>query len=252
MKIQQIRNATLKVDYKEITFLIDPWLEDKGTGMCAPTVREDLAGVKSPMDDLPFAPRQVLEGVDYCLVTHVHPDHFTAHYLPKDIKIIAQNPRDKQKLADMGFTQAVAIEGDSMEINGITIIKAPAVHGDNRDIARAMGAVSGYILTGEEKSLYISGDTVFYGKVAETIKKYTPDVIAVNCCEATTPKGRLIMNLADVESVCRTAGENCAVIATHLDSVNHSLVFREDVRKFAREKGFTNLLVPENGESLSF
>lgn len=29
MRIQQIRNATLKIEYGDVTFLIDPWLQDK-------------------------------------------------------------------------------------------------------------------------------------------------------------------------------------------------------------------------------
>ena len=35
MRIQQIRNATLKIEYGDVTFLIDPWLQDKGCGFSA-------------------------------------------------------------------------------------------------------------------------------------------------------------------------------------------------------------------------
>jgi L-ascorbate metabolism protein UlaG (beta-lactamase superfamily) len=40
MIIQQIRNATLKIEYGGNTFLIDPWLQDQGTGFSARAVRQ--------------------------------------------------------------------------------------------------------------------------------------------------------------------------------------------------------------------
>ena len=32
MRIRQIRNATLKIEYADQTILLDPWLQDQGTG----------------------------------------------------------------------------------------------------------------------------------------------------------------------------------------------------------------------------
>ena len=82
MKIQQIRNATMKINYGGITFLLDPWLQDKGTGFSAKAVRKEMVGIKTPINDLPITPDEILSGVDHCLVTHIHPDHFTSDYLP--------------------------------------------------------------------------------------------------------------------------------------------------------------------------
>lgn len=50
MKIQQIRNATLKITYGDTVFLLDPWLQDKGTGFSAPTVNPEMSGLKGPFD----------------------------------------------------------------------------------------------------------------------------------------------------------------------------------------------------------
>ncbi len=86
-----------------------------------------------------------------------------------------------------------------------------------------MGKVSGYIITGEEKDIYIAGDTIYFEGVENTIKKYQPDVIILNCCEATLPEGRIIMNLNDIKTFCMKAPES-TVIASHLDSVNHALL----------------------------
>ena len=45
MVIQQIRNATLKIEYGSNTFLIDPWLQDQGTGFSAKAVRPEMQGI---------------------------------------------------------------------------------------------------------------------------------------------------------------------------------------------------------------
>lgn len=247
MNIQQIRNATLKITYGGTVFLLDPWLQDRGTGFSAPTVKPEMSGLRGPLDELPMSPAEVLNGVDYCLVTHIHPDHFTEDYLPKDIKILVQNDADLKRAEALGFENVSVIADTGMKIGNVMIVKTPAVHGDSEQIAAIMGEVSGYLLTGEEKSLYIAGDTVFYTGVEETLNRYAPDVILLNCCEATVPKGRLIMNLQDVESVCKLC-PNATVIATHMDSVNHALLSSNDVRQFAISKNLTQIIVPRNGE----
>lgn len=247
MKIQQIRNATLKIKYSDQTILLDPWLQDKGTGFSADVVRAEMAGVHSPMNDLPMTPGEVLAGVDLCLVTHIHPDHFTLDYLPKTMKIVVQNREDLREAETMGFENVVCFEGDTLRLGSVTVTKVPAVHGDNEETVEMMGRGSGYVLRGEGRRLYIAGDTVYCSTVEQALEKYQPEVIALNCCEATMPVGRLIMNLSDVEAVCNKAPK-ALVIATHLDSVNHALLTSDDVRDFARTHGLAQICVPENGE----
>ncbi|MCI8333740.1 MAG: MBL fold metallo-hydrolase [Lachnospiraceae bacterium] len=146
-----------------------------------------------------------------------------------------------------GFENVSVIADIGTQTGITTIIKTPSVHGDNEQVVMRMGETSGYLLTGEEKSLYIAGDTVFFKGVAETLNRFTPDVIILNCCEATTPDGRLIMDLHDVESVCNICPE-ATVIATHLDSVNHALLTSEDIRQFVIDNNLKQLVVPHNGE----
>ena len=98
-----------------------------------------------------------------------------------------------------------------------------------------------------KKWFWLDGDTVYFDGMAQTIDTYHPDVIVLNCCEATMPMGRLIMNLNDVEIICKKA-PNATIIATHLDSVNHALLSSDDVRAFAARKKLTQLHVPANGE----
>ena len=236
MKIQQIRNATLKIQYSSITILLDPWLQDRGTGPSFTLVRGKMIGMKNPLNDLPLPPNKIL-----------HPDHFTADYLPQDIPVMVQNEEDKELVTGMGFSCVTAFEGPELHMGGITITKVPARHGDNLETVAYLGESSGYVLQGEDKTLYLAGDTVYFDGMAQTIDTYHPDVIVLNCCEATMPMGRLIMNLNDVEIICKKA-PNATIIATHLDSVNHALLSSDDVRAFAARKKLTQLHVPANGE----
>ena len=80
MKIQQIRNAMLRIRYAGKTFLTDPWLAPRGSMgtfrdhpmfRCRPE-QLDLA---MPLCDLPMPVADILAGVDAYIVTHVHPDH---------------------------------------------------------------------------------------------------------------------------------------------------------------------------------
>lgn len=167
MKIQQIRSATLKIHYSDQTILLDPWLQDQGTGFSASTVRQEMNGVRSPMNALPMTPDEILAGVDFCLVTHIHPDHFTSDYLPEEMKIIVQNEDDRQEAKSMGFEDVSAFERDTMDIGSVTITKVPAIHGDNEELVTRMGIGSGYILNGENKTLYIAGDTVYCNTIEE-------------------------------------------------------------------------------------
>lgn len=143
MKIRQIRNATLKIHYGDQTILLDPWLQDKGIGFSADVVRAEMAGVRNPMNDLPMTPEEVLAGVDFCLVTHIHPDHFTPDYLPKTMKIVVQNEEDLHEVGSMGFENVAAFEGDTLCFGSVTVTKAPAVHGDNEETVNMMGCGSG-------------------------------------------------------------------------------------------------------------
>ena len=250
MIIQQIRNATLKIEYGSITFLIDPWLQDQGTGFSAKAVKSEMQGIKCPMNALHDSPEKILRDIDYCLVTHLHFDHFSADYLPRNLRIIAQNHEDTEKIREMGFENAAAFESELLNIGGVVLHKTKAIHGDSDQVVEKMGEVCGYVFEAPgEKCLYLAADTIYCPEVEQTIKKYHPETIILNCCEATTPLGRLIMNLSDIEKVCQAAPQSI-VIASHLESVNHALLTRKDIIAFANERNLSGIRVPEDGESI--
>ena len=111
----------------------------------------------------------------------------------------------------------------------------------------------GVILKSEnEKTLYIAGDTIWCGEVKEALNEFKPDIIVVNACAATLLNGeRIIMNIEDVKNVLDYT-KGAKVIASHLDTVSHLSVTREDLNEFKTKNNIDNLLIPNNGETLQF
>ena len=145
MIIQQIRNATLKIKYACISFLLDPWLQDQGTGFSVKAVKPNMQGIKCPINALPDTPENILSGIDYCLVTHLHFDHFSRDYLPEDLRIIAQNNKDAEQLRQMGFKETSSFDSDTLTIGSVVIHKTKAIHSDSDEVVEKMGDVCGYV-----------------------------------------------------------------------------------------------------------
>lgn len=70
MKLQLLRNATLKLDYAGSMILIDPDFGPKHS-------RPSFTGRSpNPMTELPVATGDILAGVEIVIVSHLHADHF--------------------------------------------------------------------------------------------------------------------------------------------------------------------------------
>ena len=64
--------------------------------------------------------------------------------------------------------------------------------------------------------------------------------------------GRLIMDDADVESVCRAA-PNATVIASHMDTVAHASLTRKTLRATLERRGLAGrVLMPDDGKECVF
>ena len=104
----------------------------------------------------------------------------------------------------------------------------------------------------DEKTLYIAGDTIWCEEVKDVLGKYKPEVIVVNACAATLLNGeRIIMNIEDVKNVL-DAAPDATVIASHMDTVSHLSVTRNDLKEFKNKNNIDNLLIPEDGEVIDF
>lgn len=253
MNIKQIRNATVVVEYADKKFLIDPMLAEKGTYPPFPnTIRQDQ---RNPIVSLPISVEQIIN-VDAVILTHLHLDHFdeaAQKILPKNIKMFVQNEEDAKEVKNVGF-QDVEVLQEGTVFEGIQLLKTKGEHGRGEETLKAMGKVCGVVFKHQnEETLYVAGDTVWYGAVQDEIDQHKPEIIVVNGGDNQIIKlGSLIMGKDDIYEVYKAA-PNAKIIAVHMEAVNHWGLSREELKTFIYEKGMSShVLVPDDGESYTF
>jgi L-ascorbate metabolism protein UlaG (beta-lactamase superfamily) len=222
MKLQLLRNATLKLDYAGTTILIDPDFGPKHS-------RPSFTGRSpNPMVDLPVSPNEILEGVELVIVSHLHADHFdkvAQGLVPKHLPLICQ-PGDEDTIRSFGFT-------DVMPLND--------------------GHVMGLTIEAEsEPSIYWAGDTILYPPVRETIVTTDPDIIVTHSCGAKWDDLLIVMDAEQTIEACRIAPEHTRIVATHMEALDHATVSRDDLQAYANAHDVAKhkLLIPSDGELL--
>lgn len=229
MDYQHIRNATGKINYAGTTFLVDPYLADKGTypGFEG-TVNSQL---RNPLIDMTMSKEDVLKGVQAVIVTHTHPDHWdevAQKEMPKDLPIFVQNAGNATIIRNQGFKD-VRVMGDATEFNGVKLTRIKSgQHGTNAmyavpQMAELLDDAMGFIMQGNgEKTAYVVGDTIWNKGVDDTLAQFKPDVIVMNTCFAQTIpfKGQgIIMGTEDVSHM-RQAMPKADIVTVHMDAVN--------------------------------
>jgi len=249
MEIQLIRSATLRIEYAQRRFLIDPYLAAKHSG------RSFSGKSPNPLVDLPCSPQDVIAGIEMALISHLHADHFdrTAQdLLPKENPILCQ-PQDKHRIEAKGFQRVIPV-AETMTWQGMTITPTPCQHGSG-DVLTEMGQASGFIFQAEqEPTVYWAGDTVWSEAVADIIARTQPRIIITHSCGAVWGEHVLIlMDAAQTVAVCRAAPDS-VVIATHMDALDHATVSRDALRAYAEAHGIgaERLLIPADGETMRF
>ena len=247
MKIQLIRNATLKVWYGEKVLLIDPMLCNKGAF-------DPFAGLaRNPTIELPIDVSKITKDIDAVLVTHVHPDHFdpvAIEIIPKDTPLFYQ-PFDSESMAKTGFKNNTAIE-ENIQWNGITIVRTGGKHGTG-PLLEQLGEVSGFVLKSEtEPTLYIVGDSIWNQEVEEAIEKHQPDIIITNSGGALIPgfeDAPILMTEKQTIELANKASK-AKIIAVHMEALDHCMTTRTSLRTYADLQNIHSdrLLIPTDGE----
>ena len=238
MNIQQIRSATIIINYADKRFLVDPMFAPKDA--FPPIIDCFTPDLKWPLVDLPFSVEEILQNIDAVIMTHFHFDHFdeyAVNALNKDIKFFVQSQKDLEIIKSYGFKNLEIITEQGIDYKNIKLYKTNCQHG-KREILKplcesigmpydAMGVIFKFE---KEKTLYIAGDTIWCSEVSEAIENFNPEIIVINACAATVLNGeRLIMNIDDVKEVLQNA-PNATVIGSHMDTVSHLSVTKNDLR----------------------
>lgn len=260
MTLQQIRNATIKLEYAGTTFLVDPMLARKGA---YPGFEGTYnSHLRNPLVELPLPVSEVLEA-DAIIVTHTHPDHWDEAAkagVPKDMPIFAQDEEDAASIRKDGFSDVRVLSANT-EFKGTRLTKTVAQHGTDQmyampPLARILGKSTGVVFSHPGyKTTYVAGDTIWTGAVEDAIKQHQPDVIVLNTGYAriTGVEGSIIMGKDDLWRAYHLAPK-AKIIGSHMESVNHMTQSRKDLRDFIAEKAMDpqRVLVPADGESYRF
>jgi L-ascorbate metabolism protein UlaG (beta-lactamase superfamily) len=224
--VRLIRNGTLLLETSLGRILVDPMLRAAGT---TPPIENTPNPKRNPLVELPIPAEEVVRGVDLCIVTHLHRDHFD-DLLPHDVPILTQ-PESVDELRGRGYTD-VATEQPR-------IAMTRGRHGRDETTIAALGPVSGWVVDG----IYVAGDTVWCEEVEQALREHTPHTVVLNASGAHFLDGEpIVMDADDVRRVRGTT--DARVVVVHLEAINHC-VERRDVYR-----AIEGVLVPDDGETI--
>ena len=250
MEIQLLRHATLIVTFAGRRLLVDPMLSPEGSLEPVPNATPET---RIPMRPLPFDPEELgalLDGIDAVLVTHTHRDHWdgaAAERIPHDRTVFCQST-DQDRIVGAGFGDVRPV-GKTMRWDGIEVHRTDGQHGTG-ETARAMGPVSGFVLRAPgEPTVYVAGDTVLCPEVELTIRDHRPAATVVNAGAARFLTGDPItMTATEVEAVAALE-PTMAVVAVHMDTVNHCHLSRSALREHLGQSPVgSQVVIPEDGD----
>ncbi len=142
---------------------------------------------------------------------------------------------------------------DSLHWEGIELHRTGGRHGTG-EIGTRMAPVSGFVLrVPGEPTLYIAGDTIWCPEIEDALREHRPDVVVVNAGAARFNEGDPItMTAGDVAEVVRHAG-GAAIVATHMEAINHCLLGRDELRSnLVESEAYGRVSIPADGERMVF
>ncbi len=260
VQVQQIRNATARIDYAGKTFLLDPFLARKGAYPGFPgTFNSQL---RNPLVELPMPAGDIMKGVDAVIVSHTHLDHWDGgnhQFIPKAIPLFVQDEADARLIRSQGYTN-VRILGDDTLFEGVQLSKTGGQHGTddmyaNKQLAAGLGKAMGIVFQAPgAKTVYVVGDSIWRSEVDQALARFKPDVILLNAGDARMVgfTGSIIMGKDDVLHAAQRM-PNATIVATHMDAINHMTLSREELKEHVRQHGIQDRVrIPSDGDILKF
>ena len=254
MKFHHLRNATLVIETDEHVILVDPMLGKRKT--IPPFTIFRYKPKRNPLVALPKNSRDILSKVTHCLITHLHPDHIDKAgevFLRRKNIPVTCSIKDEKTLTTRGLNIVQSLNyWEPQEFLNGKITGIPAIHGYGF-IAKLMGNVMGFhIELANEKSVYISSDTIFTEHVQKVLVEFKPEIAVVACGTARLDIGQpLLMRMNDILKFVALAPNQ--VFANHLEALNHCPTTRKELRDALSENDLLDKVsIPEDGENVSY
>lgn len=278
MKITQIRNATIMIEFGHVCLLVDPMLANAGT--LPPLKLLDGQRRRNPIVELPDGTDAILNKVTHCLITHCQKGHFDhldnagKRWLRETQIPVICTQHDAAYLRhrnlnvdvlEISALELSAIELSALELSAFehnttkesrffngTIRTIPCRHGKGVVGLMMEHGVGYYIQLPNEPSLYLSGDTILTDEIRHFITTVQPDVCVIPAGGAHFDiGGEIIMGIEDTIELTRLS--KGIVIANHLEALSHCPVKRCDLNAALLEVGIrSRLKIPEDGETCDY
>lgn len=255
LKVQQIRNATIILEFGSHRILVDPMLATKGA---LPPLRLFGARLRNPLVDLPESAFDAIDSVTHCLITHCQKGHFdhldraAKRWLKeKQIPVIC-TPQDATYLAERGLNiQPLSDDHrEGVSFLGGKIRTVKCTHGNGLTGNLMEYGVGYFIEIPGEPSVYLSGDTILTPAIRKFVRDYQPQFSVVPAGGTRFDIGEdLIMGIEEVVTFARIS--TGTVIANHLEAIGHWPVTRSELAAAAKRAGMdSRLRIPADGEVL--
>jgi L-ascorbate metabolism protein UlaG (beta-lactamase superfamily) len=254
MKLHHLRNATLVIETEKHVILVDPMLGKRKT--IPPFTIFRYKPKRNPLVALPKNSREILTNVTHCLITHLHPDHIDkageVFLRRKGIPVICSS-KDEKELTKRGLNVIQTLEyWEPQKFLDGKITGIPAIYGYGF-IAKLMGNVMGFhIELANQKSVYVSSDTIFTEHVEKVLTELKPDIATVACGTARLDFGQpLLMRMDDILKFTSLAPGK--VFANHLEALNHCPTTRAQLKAALSDNGLLNKTsIPNDGECVEY
>ena len=255
MKIQHIRNACIIIHYNEHRIIVDPCLNPKGS--LPPYTLFRKKPRLNPTVDLPLHVESELEHITYGLITHCRFGHFD-HLDKKGKQLLSSRQIPTYcNLSDDRFLRRRHINTIPLQLNQKSdflsghITSFPTAHGYGIAGILMRPGAGFFIELPEEKSLYISGDTVLTQTVLHVLNDLRPDISILNAGTAVLDLGKpILMPLEEQLEFIRIAPGR--VVAIHLEAFNHCLTTRKTLRAAVSKEGLSKkVIIPQDGEMMN-
>lgn len=167
MKITWLGHASFRIEIAGQVLLIDPWLDGN------PSFKgHDRA--------------QAIAGATAILVTHAHGDHASeAEAIAREAAIpIACIAELSDIWAKAGVNTIGFNKGGTIRLGAVAVTMVNAIHSSTIDFKGTMipgGSEAGYMISGEDHTIYVSGDTDITSDMGLWNELHAPDIGILNC-----------------------------------------------------------------------